>query len=273
MNELDSLVPVVSCWNSKPLEEYFGLATQLRLKAKTMQAAGEDLEAYIALRQFRDLAASMQRHNGYNLAQYRGLKYSLNQELSACEKQLASLSASIMQAQRPPTAPSAKTIVLPTDLVPGFTRAARNNTAHDVETLGVLAGRPRSSAYEVEAVIIPPQRGTSDSCECSDDPVLFAAMEQGGWMALGWIHTHPGHGLFLSSVDLHTQALYQQQLPEAIAIVVSQREGTGVFRLSTAGLREVCSCEARGFHHHAANLYLPVSTREGGKVRVLDLRP
>lgn len=273
MSALDHIVPLLPCYNSRPLEEYFSLAQQLRLKGKQLAVAGEELEAYIALRQFRDLAYSMQQHNGYNLPQYRGLKYGLSQELAACDKQLSVLSAHILGEQRPRLEPSrSKTVALPADLISTFANAIRANTAHNTETLGILGGRPHGDLYEIQGVVIPAQRGASDTCECTDDPSLFSALDTRGWMALGWIHTHPGHGLFLSSVDMHTQALYQQQLSEAIAIVISQREGAGIFRLSAQGLQEVSTCQARGFHHHREGLTQRVSVREAGKTLLVDLR-
>lgn len=36
---------------------------------------------------------------------------------------------------------------------------------------------------------------------------------------LGWYHTHPGMGLFLSGTDIATQKIYQALLPEAVALV------------------------------------------------------
>lgn len=36
---------------------------------------------------------------------------------------------------------------------------------------------------------------------------------------LGWWHTHPSYGLFLSSTDIATQQVYQSLLPEAVAMV------------------------------------------------------
>lgn len=35
-----------------------------------------------------------------------------------------------------------------------------------------------------------------------------------GILALGWIHTHPDQGCFLSSVDVHTHLGFQIMLPE-----------------------------------------------------------
>jgi len=273
MSGLEHIVPLLPCYNSRPLEEYFSLAQQLRLKGKQLAVVGEELEAYIALRQFRDLATSMQQHNGYNMPQYRGLKYSLHRELAACDKQLAALSANILGGQRPRLEPSRiKAVVLPADLIPTFVNAARANTTRNTETLGILGGRPHGDSYEIQGLVIPAQRGASDTCECTDDPSLFSALDSRGWMAVGWIHTHPGHGLFLSSVDMHTQALYQQQLPEAIAIVISQREGAGIFHLSAQGLQEISACQARGFHQHTEGLTQRAPVREAGKTQLVDLR-
>ncbi len=36
---------------------------------------------------------------------------------------------------------------------------------------------------------------------------------------LGWWHTHPSHGLFMSGTDIATQQIYQSLLPEAVAMV------------------------------------------------------
>ena len=171
MSALDHIVPLLPCYNSRPLEEYFSLAQQLRLKGKQLAVAGEELEAYIALRQFRDLGCSMQQHNGYHLPQYRGLKYGLGQELAACDKQLAVLSARILGMQR--LEPSRrKTIALPADLIPTFVHAVRANTARNTETVGILGGRPHGDLYEIQGLVIPAQRGASDTCECTDDPTL-----------------------------------------------------------------------------------------------------
>ena len=39
---------------------------------------------------------------------------------------------------------------------------------------------------------------------------------------LGWYHTHPGYGLFMSQVDFDTQKSYQKLYSKAIALVLDQ---------------------------------------------------
>ena len=69
---------------------------------------------------------------------------------------------------------------------------------------------------------------------------------------LGWIHTHPTHSSFMSSIDLHTHIEYQIQLPESIAIVCSLLNNeTDIFHLTPDGLRLIRNCKAIGFHDHA----------------------
>ena len=55
----------------------------------------------------------------------------------------------------------------------------------------------------------------------TDEMQLFNCQMKYDLRTIGWIHTHPGYDLFLSSIDLHTQLGYQMQLPEAIALVYS----------------------------------------------------
>ena len=277
-SSLDSLVPATLCDNSQRLEDYFTLAFQLRLKAKQLLSVQEDLEAYIALKQFKDLTDGMERHNAIGMQRYRALRFEVGRERGWCERMLGEVGGRILRGQDVQRKPREKRVLLAKGLAAAFSRAAQANTVRNVETLGILGGTLESGSYMVKGIVLPPQRGASDSCgilyiECMDDPGLFSALESRQWMALGWIHSHPDHGLFLSSVDMHTQGLYQQMLPEAIAIVVSQREGVGVFRLSPQGLADVKSCSSRGFHPHSDRITVPAAVSEHSSAPLLiDLR-
>jgi len=57
-----------------------------------------------------------------------------------------------------------------------------------------------------------------------DNMAQFRIMEElekkgGNEVIVGWWHTHPGMGTFLSGTDIATQKIYQALLPEAIAMV------------------------------------------------------
>jgi 26S proteasome regulatory subunit N11 len=42
---------------------------------------------------------------------------------------------------------------------------------------------------------------------------------------VGWYHSHPGHGLFLSQTDLQTHMGFHQFTPYAVSLVVDPKSG------------------------------------------------
>ncbi|WFC97093.1 hypothetical protein MBRA1_003759 [Malassezia brasiliensis] len=180
---------------------------------------------------------------------------------------------------------------LPASLVPSFLECAAANTAADRETCGLLLGCEVDGALHVTDLVLPPQTGTSDSCTATSEEEVTALQLTEDLLTLGWIHTHPSHSCFLSSLDLHTHAGYQALLPEAVAVVCApqHRPSLGVFRLTEPqGLRYILQCNASApFHAHVMpgkNKELPLYTdatnvhvrldhaRHAPPVRVRDLR-
>ncbi|KAJ9100099.1 hypothetical protein QFC19_005779 [Naganishia cerealis] len=121
---------------------------------------------------------------------------------------------------------------VPSQLISKFLNIAQKNTKKRVETLGLLLGTEHMQygsipQLVVEVLLIPKQTGTSDTCAMlSEEEVLAVSLER-GLDCLGWIHTHPTQSCFMSSMDLHTHASYQQMLPEAIAIVCAPSQNNG----------------------------------------------
>jgi len=74
-------------------------------------------------------------------------------------------------------------------------------------------------------VFAMPQSGTSVSVEAVD-PVFQTKMldmlKQTGRpeMVVGWYHSHPGFGCWLSSTDCNTQQSFEQLNPRAVAVVI-----------------------------------------------------
>lgn len=70
-----------------------------------------------------------------------------------------------------------------------------------------------------------PQSGTGVSVEAVD-PVfqqkMLDMLKQTGRpeMVIGWYHSHPGFGCWLSGVDVSTQQSFEQLTPRAVAVVV-----------------------------------------------------
>lgn len=78
---------------------------------------------------------------------------------------------------------------------------------------------------KVVDVFAMPQSGTSVSVE-SVDPAFQAKMLEllaqtnRTEMVVGWYHSHPGFGCWLSNVDVNTQYSFEQLNKKAVAVVV-----------------------------------------------------
>jgi len=157
-------------------------------------------------------------------------------------------------------APSSLTAIhLPSDLVAGFVRIARENTKRDIETCGVLTGKflHREDAYAITHCVIPKQKGSANTVQTLCEEELIGVQEQYGVVTLGWIHSHPSQTCFLSSVDMHCQLSYQIMMPNAVAIVFAPTDKTETFSLTKKGVDVLSKCQCQGFHRHenAVGLY------------------
>lgn len=95
-----------------------------------------------------------------------------------------------------------------------------------MEVMGLMLG-DFVDEYTVKVVDVfaMPQSGTGVSVEAVD-PVFQTTMldmlKQVGRpeMVVGWYHSHPGFGCWLSGVDISTQNSFEQLNPRAVAVVV-----------------------------------------------------
>lgn len=142
---------------------------------------------------------------------------------------------------------------IPCDTVSVFLDLAEQNTRDNIETLGILAGVVADQNIHVTHLVIPKQKGDSTTCECLEEELVVATLQENEVVQVGWIHTHPSHGTFLSSIDVHTQYRLQCDIPGAVAIVHSHRDGqTGHFQLTKKGMQELANCQEDGFHEGCA---------------------
>merc|ERR1711881_193673 len=95
-----------------------------------------------------------------------------------------------------------------------------------MEVMGLMLGE-YVDAYTVRVIDVfaMPQSGTGVSVEAVD-PVFQAKMldmlKQTGRpeMVVGWYHSHPGFGCWLSGVDINTQQSFEALSDRAVAVVV-----------------------------------------------------
>lgn len=95
-----------------------------------------------------------------------------------------------------------------------------------MEVMGLMLGEfVDDFTVRVVDVFAMPQSGTGVSVEAVD-PVFQTKMmdmlRQTGRRetVVGWYHSHPGFGCWLSSVDINTQQSFEQLTPRAVAVVV-----------------------------------------------------
>jgi 26S proteasome regulatory subunit N11 len=95
-----------------------------------------------------------------------------------------------------------------------------------MEVMGLMLGEfVDEYTVRVVDVFAMPQSGTGVSVEAVDPVFQTKMMEmlrQTGRpeTVVGWYHSHPGFGCWLSSVDINTQQSFEQLTPRAVAVVV-----------------------------------------------------
>lgn len=95
-----------------------------------------------------------------------------------------------------------------------------------MEVMGLMLGEfVDEFTIHVIDVFAMPQSGTGVSVEAVDDVFQTKMMDmlrQTGrdQMVVGWYHSHPGFGCWLSSVDVNTQQSFEQLNKRAVAVVV-----------------------------------------------------
>lgn len=95
-----------------------------------------------------------------------------------------------------------------------------------MEVMGLMLGEfVDDYTVKVVDVFAMPQSGTGVSVEAVD-PVFQTKMlamlnsTQRPEMVVGWYHSHPGFGCWLSGVDINTQQSFEALNPRAVAVVV-----------------------------------------------------
>lgn len=95
-----------------------------------------------------------------------------------------------------------------------------------MEVMGLMLGEfVDEFTIHVVDVFAMPQSGTGVSVEAVDDVFQTKMMDmlrQTGrdQMVVGWYHSHPGFGCWLSSVDVNTQLSFEQLNKRAVAVVI-----------------------------------------------------
>lgn len=95
-----------------------------------------------------------------------------------------------------------------------------------LEVMGLMLG-DYVDEYTVKCIDVfsMPQSGTETTIESIDEEFqvqMVEMLKQTGRneIVVGWYHSHPGYGCWLSSTDINTQKTFEQQVPRTVAVVV-----------------------------------------------------
>ena len=101
------------------------------------------------------------------------------------------------------------------------------------EVMGVLLGEFIDEyTIEVVDVFAMPQLQTTVSVEAIDPAYQANMLEKlkvigQQAVAVGWYHSHPGYGCWLSAVDVQTQKAFERMGERSVAVVVDPVQSTG----------------------------------------------
>ncbi|MFX1250358.1 MAG: hypothetical protein ACFFCZ_01930 [Promethearchaeota archaeon] len=113
-----------------------------------------------------------------------------------------------------------------------------------VEIIGLMTGYLRHGGTPLERIVIedafPIGYGKAVTVEIKDYNAVTRILKakKPGSFVVGWYHSHPGYGLFLSGTDMATQQRYQKLWRQSIALVLdptlisNSNYGFEIFRLS-----------------------------------------
>lgn len=126
-----------------------------------------------------------------------------------------------------------------------------------LEVMGLMLG-DYVDDYTVKCIDVfaMPQSGTETTIEAIDEAFqakMHEMLKQTGRseIVVGWYHSHPGFGCFLSSVDVNTQKSFEQLNPRFVAVVVDPIQSVrgkvviDAFRTYGGGMMNIGEIDAR----------------------------
>lgn len=96
------------------------------------------------------------------------------------------------------------------------------------EVVGFLIGRITASDIFITDVVMSTEGSLVYVVENDYSKLPWDRIEQGEYL-VGWVHSHPGHGLFLSGIDVQCQLNYQRLHEKAVALVIDPTIVTSSF--------------------------------------------
>jgi len=106
------------------------------------------------------------------------------------------------------------------------------------EVIGFLIGNFKKNFIEIKDIVIPEQKSTNIHAEILNEISLIDYLEKNKFkkVQVGWYHSHPNFGCFLSDIDITTQKNWQKVNNRMVAIVIDPiQDKIKAFRLDKDG--------------------------------------
>ncbi|MHA1231042.1 MAG: Mov34/MPN/PAD-1 family protein [Candidatus Helarchaeota archaeon] len=113
--------------------------------------------------------------------------------------------------------------------------ALRGYQQDSSEVIGYLLGRFKNKSIEIHDIVIPEQKTTNVHAEITDERALVEYLQKNSNqnVHVGWYHSHPNIGCFLSNTDISTQKYWQRVNYRMVAIVIDPvKKDIKAFRLN-----------------------------------------
>eukprot|EP00835_Amoeboradix_gromovi_P006913 NODE_940_length_2909_cov_0.513167.p2 type:complete len:226 gc:universal NODE_940_length_2909_cov_0.513167:2132-1455(-) len=118
--------------------------------------------------------------------------------------------------------------------------AVHAESGNEIEVMGLILGFCRENEFVVKDVFRAPVDGTETRVNAGNDAVEYMVNyceDIEDMLMIGWYHSHPGYGCWLSGIDVETQKLNQDFHHTWVALVidpfktkVQQKVEIGAFR-------------------------------------------
>jgi len=101
-------------------------------------------------------------------------------------------------------------------------KAIRRTSEVSIESGGILVGKLKDEELLINGLETGQQSGTHVHVTLHDEFLVETATKyaERDEKIVGWYHSHPKMGCFMSSTDIDTQRRYQALFPNAVALVI-----------------------------------------------------
>uniref|UniRef100_A0A7E4UZR9 COP9 signalosome complex subunit 5 n=1 Tax=Panagrellus redivivus TaxID=6233 RepID=A0A7E4UZR9_PANRE len=136
----------------------------------------------------------------------------------------------------------------------------------EIEIMGMLQGQIKENTFIVSDVFALPVEGTETRVNAQTEAYEYMSKyaelyNKAGYkeQVVGWYHSHPGYGCWLSGIDVSTQALNQQFTEPFLAIVVDPTQTLSSGKVDLGAFRTFPEGESSNMTAAMPDKYIPMN--------------